>query len=101
MVLHSAFFTLHLEEPAKVLVNETPGGERLDLRIIWKRSYPGLLSCHSYGVWPWLLVVLLADFAISKISPNILAVTHLTFIDATGAALSVGSYERNRFQRRG
>ncbi len=70
-----------------ILVNETPGGERLDLRIIWKRSYPGLLSCHSYGVWPWLLVVLLADFATSKISANILAVTHVTVIDATGADL--------------
>jgi len=36
--------------------------------------------------WPWLLVVLLAAFATSKTSANILAVTHVTVIDATGAA---------------
>jgi len=36
--------------------------------------------------WPWLLVVLLAVFATSKTSANILAVIHVTVIDATGAA---------------
>ena len=36
--------------------------------------------------WPWLLVVLLADFAASSTSANILAVTQVTVIDTTGAA---------------
>jgi hypothetical protein len=30
--------------------------------------------------WPWLLVVLMADFATSRTSRNILAVTYVTFM---------------------
>src|SRR5437870_7305447 len=36
--------------------------------------------CMRRNRWSWLLVVLLADFANSKTSANILAVTHLTFM---------------------
>jgi hypothetical protein len=46
----------------------------------------------SFGMrlnrWRWVLVVLLTDFATSKVSAttNILPVNHVTVIDATGAA---------------